>query len=73
VACLLVGLGARRLSMSPVSAARVRLALRNSHISSLEELARTALKSDSPQTVFALATELLSNTYPDLRPEFVSV
>ena len=50
VACLLAGLGARRLSMSPVSAARVRLALRNSSMSSLVQLARAALQSDSPQT-----------------------
>ena len=73
VACLLAGLGARRLSMSPVSAARVRLAIRNSHMSSLVELARTALKSDSPQTVSALATELLNSIYPELRPDFIPV
>lgn len=73
VACLLAGLGARRFSMSPVSAARVRFALRNSSMSSLAELARTALKSDSPQTVSALATELLNSIYPELRSDFISV
>jgi phosphoenolpyruvate-protein phosphotransferase len=72
VACLLIGLGARRLSMSPLSAARVRIAVRHSHLSSLEELARTALSSDSPQTVSVLATEHLNNTCPDLRPDFKS-
>lgn len=72
VACLLVGLGARRLSMSPASAARVRFAVRNSNISSLQELARTALNSVSAQSVSGLATELLSGTYPELRPDFDS-
>jgi phosphoenolpyruvate-protein kinase (PTS system EI component) len=73
VACLLIGLGARRLSMSPVSTARVRFAVRNLHMPSLEELARTALNSDSPQTVSALLTELLNSTFPELRPDFVYV
>jgi phosphoenolpyruvate-protein phosphotransferase len=73
VACLLVGLGARRLSMSPVSAARVRFSVRNSCISSLEDLARRALNSDSAQTVSALATDLLKNTYPEMQSDIISV
>lgn len=73
VACLLVGMGLRRLSMSPVSAARVRYALGNAHIACLEELARTALDSDSPQAVSALVTELLSRTDPESQADCVSV
>jgi phosphoenolpyruvate-protein kinase (PTS system EI component) len=62
VACLLAGMGARILSMSPVTAARVRIAVRNSDITSLQELAKTALNSDSAQTVSAMATALLRGT-----------
>lgn len=72
VACLLVGLGARSLSMSPASAARVRYALRESHKSSLRKLAETALNSDFPETVSALATKLLNSTCPEFLPDSIS-
>ena len=73
VACLLVGLGTRRLSMTPVSAARVRYAVRSSYQHSLEELAYAALKSDSPQTVSKLITDALQSTYPEFRSNTVTV
>ncbi|MGD8617043.1 MAG: phosphoenolpyruvate--protein phosphotransferase, partial [Gammaproteobacteria bacterium] len=73
VACLLVGLGVRRLSMSPVSAARVRYAVRASHHQSLDELARAALSSDSAQTVSRLVTDALSSVLPELGSPAVSV
>jgi len=44
VACLLVGLGVRILSMSPVRAARVGAALRRSRCSDLEDVAARALE-----------------------------
>jgi phosphoenolpyruvate-protein phosphotransferase (PTS system enzyme I) len=53
-ACLLVGLGARQLSMSPVRAGRVRVAIRQSRCSALTELAEQALSADSVATVKAL-------------------
>lgn len=43
VACLLVGMGARRLSMSPISAPKVKQALRCVPIHALEQLATGAL------------------------------
>lgn len=66
VARLLVGLGARRLSMSPVSAARVRYAIRASSLPSLESLAQAALSSDSARSVSALVTEALGEVLPEL-------
>ena len=71
VACLLVGLGARRLSMSPVSAALVRYALRASHLDSLETLARAALNSDSAQTVSTLVTDALRRICPECHSDAV--
>jgi phosphoenolpyruvate-protein phosphotransferase (PTS system enzyme I) len=65
VACLLVGLGARRLSLSPLSAARIRYALRASLQCSLEELANEALNSDSAQTVAKLISDALKSTCPE--------
>lgn len=53
-ACLLVGLGIRQLSVSPLRAARVRYSLRRSVLEELECLARQTLHSDSPQAVRAL-------------------
>jgi phosphoenolpyruvate-protein kinase (PTS system EI component) len=50
-ACLLVGLGIRLLSMSPVRAAAVRLALRQVERRQLEELAKHALRAPNPETV----------------------
>lgn len=66
VACLLIGLGVRTLSMSPVSAARVRYALRASQRRELEELARAALKSDSAEMVSILVTDVLNRMVPEM-------
>jgi len=65
VACLFFGLGARRLGMSPVSAAQVPYAVRASPQNSLESLAQVALNSDSAQTVSKLVTDALLNIYPE--------
>ena len=73
VACLLIGLGARRLSMSPVSAARVRYALRASSLSFLEGIAREALNSDSVTGVSALVNGALRDIMPELSSGPVSV
>lgn len=62
IACLLVGLGARRLSMSPTSAARVRNAVRHSDSKLLDELAEKALNSDSANHVSKLITKTLNNS-----------
>ena len=73
VACLLVGLGARRLSMSPMSAAKVRYAVRESEISTLEDLAQTALRSDCAQSVSSLLTTTLGAISPEFRQNAISV
>jgi phosphoenolpyruvate-protein phosphotransferase len=54
IAGLLVGLGIRQLSMSPVSASRVRLALRGATCQTLQRTAEAALASDSAAAVAAL-------------------
>jgi signal transduction protein with GAF and PtsI domain len=66
-------LGARRLSMSPLSAALVRYALRASHLDSLEKLARAALNSDSAQTVSTLVTDVLRRICPECHSDAVMV
>jgi phosphoenolpyruvate-protein phosphotransferase len=73
VACLLVGLGARRLSMSPVSAARVRYALRTSKITALDELAARSLACESADAVSTLINEALRHTFPELRNSNITV
>jgi phosphotransferase system enzyme I (PtsI) len=73
VACLLVGLGARRLSMNPVSAAQVRYAVRAARKESLEQLAQAALTSDSTQTVSTLVSDALRSIYPEFGSGTVSV
>ena len=73
VACLLIGLGARRLSMSPVSAALVRYAVRSSRQDTLVSLAQKALHSDSAQAVSTLVSDTLRNTCPELLSATVSV
>jgi phosphoenolpyruvate-protein kinase (PTS system EI component) len=73
VACLLVGLGARRLSMSPVSAARVRYALRASALNSLEELAIRSLACESAEAVSTRVNEALRHTLPELRGMTIAV
>ena len=65
VACLLIGLGAQKLSMSPVSAARVRYAVRASSKHALEQLAWKVLESQSAQTVSKLVTDALKSTFPE--------
>jgi phosphoenolpyruvate-protein kinase (PTS system EI component) len=54
IAGLLVGLGVRRLSMSPASASRVRLAIRASSCAALGLTAQKALSSDSAEAVAQL-------------------
>ena len=54
IAGLLVGLGIRHLSMSPISALRVRLALCESNHRELCETADAALACDSAEAVIAL-------------------
>ena len=56
-ACLLVGLGVRQLSMSPVRAARVRFGIRHAQASELADLAEQALQSESASAVKALINE----------------
>jgi phosphotransferase system enzyme I (PtsI) len=73
VACLLVGLGARRLSMSPVSAARVRYALRTSTVSSLEELAAASLACESAEAVSTLVNQSLRHALPEFRDTTIPV
>jgi phosphoenolpyruvate-protein phosphotransferase len=73
VACLLVGLGARRLSMSPVSAARVRYALRTSSVTSLEQLAGRSLACDCADAVSTCINEALRHTLPELRNATITV
>ncbi len=57
-ACLLVGLGIRVLSMSPLRAARVRYMLRQTRIDHLEKLAEQALRSTSADAVRSLLEDL---------------
>jgi len=56
-ACLLVGMGVRQLSMSPVRAARVRAAIRRHDSSALEALARKATECGSRAEVMELVAE----------------
>jgi phosphotransferase system enzyme I (PtsI) len=73
VACLLVGLGARRLSMSPMSAARVRYALRIFTVSSLEELATASLACESAEAVSTLVNQALRHALPEFRDTTIAV
>jgi len=57
IACLFVGLGVRELSMSPVRAARVRYALRETSFVAMEELAAKALECKNVQKIEALLFE----------------
>jgi phosphoenolpyruvate-protein kinase (PTS system EI component) len=59
-ACVLVGMGARRLSMSPVRAARVRDAIRRHNCSALQTLARRAAECSSRSEVMALVKQGVS-------------
>lgn len=65
VACLLVGLGVRSLSMSPICAAPVRYALCASRLSTLRKLADAALASDSAEGISAMLNERLRDVLPE--------
>ncbi|MFC6669253.1 phosphoenolpyruvate--protein phosphotransferase [Marinobacterium aestuariivivens] len=58
IASLLVGLGVRRLSMSPVRSASVRYRLRRHRLSDLEDLAERSLAADSAEQVAQLLDAL---------------
>jgi len=73
VACLFVGMGAQGLSMSPVSAAKVRYAVRASCQHTLENLANEALGSNSSQIVSRLVSDALQSIYPELHSNTVTV
>jgi len=73
VACLLVGMGAKGLSMNPVSAARVRYAVRASNQHTLETLAHEALNSDSSQVVATLVNNALQSSCPEYHSSAVTV
>lgn len=57
-ACLLVGLGVRELSMTPVRAAAVRHALRNIDCHTMQEIADQALCCGTPKEVRQLLAQL---------------
>ncbi len=57
-ACLLVGLGIRQLSMSPVRAVRVRMRIRQMHSNKLADLAQQALRADGSAAVKSLLRHL---------------
>jgi phosphoenolpyruvate-protein kinase (PTS system EI component) len=63
-ACLLVGLGARALSMNPQSAAQVRDVLHESYQHELEELSQAALNCNSARTVSTLLNDALRGARP---------
>ncbi len=65
-ACLLVGLGVRQLSMSPVCAARVRFGIRNVQASDLADLADQALRADSVSAVQKLIKGIHSDSIAPL-------
>jgi len=57
IAALLVGLGLRELSMSPVRAAKVRYALRDIRQEDMAALAQSALACESAEAVQSLLRE----------------
>jgi phosphotransferase system enzyme I (PtsI) len=57
-ACLLVGLGVRHLSMSPIRSAQVRLTLRNTRYDELKSLADQVLRAESAEAVKQLLVTL---------------
>jgi phosphoenolpyruvate-protein phosphotransferase len=67
-ACLLVGLGIRQLSMSPVRAARVRLAIRQTDSHELVDLAEQSLRADSSVRVKELLRQLPCSDHRSHRP-----
>jgi phosphotransferase system enzyme I (PtsI) len=65
-ACLLVGLGARTLSMNPISASRVRFAIRAMSGATLTSLGEQALACDSALGVGALLDDCLRQPLADI-------
>jgi phosphoenolpyruvate-protein kinase (PTS system EI component) len=63
-ACLLLGLGIRRMSVSPGRAARVRLRIRQAQMSQLAKLAQRALEADGVATVKALLQRFSPDAFP---------
>jgi phosphoenolpyruvate-protein kinase (PTS system EI component) len=59
--------------MSPVSAARVRYALRTFTVSSLEELAAASLACESAEAVSTLVNQALRNALPEFRDMTIAV
>ena len=57
IACLLIGMGIRQLSMSPIRSARVRMMIRQCKMKTLQELAEKALNSKSPEQVVDLVDQ----------------
>ena len=64
MACVLVGLGIRQLSMSPMRAARVRYALRTADLRQLEQIAQRTLDCRGPDEVQQLVDEHLGPRSP---------
>ena len=65
-ACLVVGLGARTLSMNPLSALRVRFGIRAVTTATLTELGEQALACDSALSVGALLDDSLGQSLGDI-------
>ncbi|RKY10764.1 MAG: phosphoenolpyruvate--protein phosphotransferase [Planctomycetota bacterium] len=61
IACLLIGMGIRQLSMSPIRSARVRMMIRQCQVNILQELAGKALNSKSPEQVVNLVEQFEQN------------
>jgi phosphoenolpyruvate-protein kinase (PTS system EI component) len=59
--------------MSPVSAARVRYALRASTVNSLEELAAASLACETAEAVSMLVNQALRNALPEFRDMTIAV
>ena len=62
VACLLVGMGVRDLSMNPFLAARVCHAIRQVTIDQTQTLAREALGATNPEDIQKIVTSALRGT-----------
>jgi len=72
MACLLVGLGIRELSMSPLRAARVRTAICANSFGDLQTMARRALESKAPEGVRKIIDRIAIGTPQPTPPLDVS-
>jgi len=63
VACLLVGLGIRQLSMSPVRGDRVRQAIRKHSVADLEDFAHVVLRCNSEDRTLSIVEERFGPTH----------